>query len=118
MGDVPEWFRDPRAARIDPQRAECPQCGAPRGVKCRYTTATNSHKDPETGRYVENEVGAEMVRCHVERHAAARKLAFEPRPDVVRLVHDGVPLDVKVNPAAEGPAWEWPEGEPDDRRSS
>lgn len=45
----------------------CPRCGAQPGDPCVYTTDGQIHRDPSTGRYVENIPGAPMLRVHHER---------------------------------------------------
>lgn len=45
----------------------CPKCDAQPGCPCVYTTGGQFHRDPSTGRYVENIPGAPMLRVHHER---------------------------------------------------
>lgn len=65
---IPAWFKS-RAGKTSEEKLArtCGMCGAPPGEKCRYVVAANSHRDPATGKYVDNVVGEQMVRHHKGR---------------------------------------------------
>jgi hypothetical protein len=45
----------------------CPACAADSAQSCVYTTAGGVHRDPGTGRYIDNVPGEPMLRMHHER---------------------------------------------------